>query len=118
MKKTRKRNLILIGALAALALLLLGITPAGRGAEGRSFTVLLGGEEIGRYPLDQNAEIPIEDLCVIAVEDGAVFVRSSVCPQGICARHAPIRSAGETIVCLPNRLVIRIDGEAATDFVI
>jgi len=32
------------------------------------------------------------------------------CRDGICVDHTPISLNGETIICLPHRLVIEIDG--------
>ncbi len=119
MKRSRKRNLILIAALLAVALLLFFFVRAVRGGEeGESFEILLDGESFGRYSLFENAEIPVKDLCVVSVSGGAVSVASSVCPNQSCVRHAPVHKSGETVVCLPNRVVIRIDGESATDFIL
>ncbi len=119
MKRDRKRNLILIASLLAFALLLfLAVRLARGGEEGKTFEILLDGESFGRYSLLSDAEIPVKDLCVVSVSGGAVFVSSSVCPNQTCVRHAPIRGRGETIVCLPNRLVIRIGGEGETDFML
>ena len=47
---------------------------------------------------------------VIKIEDGSVSVIESDCPDKICKKHIPIRMSGEMIVCLPNRVVIRIEG--------
>lgn len=35
----------------------------------------------------------------------------SICPRKICSHTGWIRRAGETIICVPNRLVIRLTGQ-------
>ena len=47
---------------------------------------------------------------VLVIKDGVAFVESADCPDEVCVAHLPISREGETIVCLPHRLVIRIVG--------
>ena len=106
MKPRDKRSLLLI-ALFLIASGLSLLLTRGAGKEASSFRIILRGEEYGVYSLRQDALIPVEDLCVVEVSGGAVSIRSSTCPNGNCVKCAPIQSEGETIICLPNRLVIR-----------
>ena len=46
----------------------------------------------------------------IRIDHGAVQVTHSDCPEKICVRTGKIRQAGEMIVCVPNKIVIRING--------
>ena len=50
--------------------------------------------------------IPAEDFNRLVIKDGKASVESATCPDGICASHNPIHRKGESIVCLPNRVVI------------
>ena len=117
MKQSDKRSYLLIAVLLIASGLALFLSQSG-GKDASTFRITLRGEEYGVYSLHQDALIPVEDLCVVEVSDGGVSVRSSTCPNKNCVQHVPIRKEGETIVCLPNRLVIRIDGKSETDFVI
>ena len=36
------------------------------------------------------------------------LARLASCPDGICAAHKPISREGESIVCLPHRVVITV----------
>lgn len=47
--------------------------------------------------------------CIMVIEDGKVYMQEADCPNQICVHHTPISHRGETIVCLPNRIVIEID---------
>ena len=46
----------------------------------------------------------------LVIKDGEAFVETATCPDGICAAHKPISHEGESIICLPHRLEIRVEG--------
>ena len=51
----------------------------------------------------------------IAVSDGTIRVTESACPQQICVRMGRKGRAGELIACVPNALVVRLEGVADPD---
>ncbi len=113
-KTARRRNdlLLIAGVLAAaligLLLWLLLRTP------GSTAVVLIDGVEAARYPLDTPAQMVLqldEDWSNrLVIRDGKAFITAANCPDQICVKHAGISYVGDTIVCLPHKLVIRIDG--------
>ncbi len=44
----------------------------------------------------------------LVIENGKAFIQNADCPDKICAKHRKISKTGETIVCLPHKLVIEI----------
>lgn len=48
---------------------------------------------------------------MIKIDEGAAQVTQSDCPEKICIKTGKIRHEGEIIVCVPNRVVIRINGK-------
>ena len=50
---------------------------------------------------------------VIRVEPGRISVAEADCPDGICVKTGWISDSAAPIVCLPHRLVIRIEQTAA-----
>jgi hypothetical protein len=48
-------------------------------------------------------------------ESGRVRVTESTCPDKICVRTGWISRPGQSIVCLPNRVVVRIEGSEVRD---
>ena len=44
----------------------------------------------------------------IQVRDGAVSVLEASCPDKVCVHTGTVRYPGETIVCLPNRMIITV----------
>lgn len=51
---------------------------------------------------------------LISVEGGTVVMEDADCADLICVHHKPIFSKGESIICLPHRLVVEIDGRNTT----
>ena len=47
---------------------------------------------------------------VVVIKDGKVSVTEASCKNQVCVKHSEISLSGESIVCLPNRLIVRIEG--------
>ena len=55
----------------------------------------------------------------ITIADGAISFTSSNCPGQDCVHSGSIQSPGRSLVCLPNRVEIRvISGQPDVDFVV
>lgn len=54
----------------------------------------------------------------IKVEDGHVEFVSSPCPHKICIERGRIALEGDYIVCVPNGVSVKIEGESAYDAVV
>ena len=46
--------------------------------------------------------------CILIIKDGEAYMQEADCPNQICVHHSPISHKGESIVCLPNRVIIEI----------
>ncbi len=123
-KRKVKNDIILaviVVTLAAVGLLLLNIFKT----EGAIAVVKIDGEETARYPLSVNTEVIIETenngKNTLVIEDNKAFMNDANCPDKICEGHSKISYKGETIVCLPHKVVIEIiadDSENELDVVI
>ena len=77
------------------------------------------GESKAFLPLGEDDSIRIDTdggYNVITVKDGEVTVSEADCRDQICVEHKKIRKTGETIVCLPHKLVVTITGDKPGDF--
>lgn len=50
---------------------------------------------------------------IVEIKDGMVSVIEASCKNQVCVKHGPVSRSGESIVCLPNRLVVRIESDGA-----
>src|SRR5699024_9202117 len=82
----------------------------------RYVSIQVDGEEIKQIIFDKKLEgnkIPIETefgYNLVELGDGEVRVIEASCPDQIDVKQGYISKIGETIVCLPNKLVIEIKG--------
>ena len=66
--------------------------------------------------LDRRIEISGEDFHnVVLIENGTVKMESSDCHNQVCVNHKPISHSGESIICLPHKIVVRIEGGKEAD---
>lgn len=108
--------LILILLLGAAGLYFYFFSDAEAGAYAR---ITVDGTPQGDFSLEENTVFNIETdggYNEIAVEDGFVFVKAADCRDQICVEHKRIHIMGETIVCLPHKLVVEIIGGQEADF--
>ena len=94
------------------------------GAEkGLTAVVTVDGEVRAELPLDENGDVAIDTVWgynIVHTENGQAFVTEADCRDQICVDHKKIEKVGETIVCLPHKMVVEIvgEGEAEMDMVV
>jgi len=50
-------------------------------------------------------------LVIVADGKGSIRVTESTCLDHICVHTVPARSPGDQVICVPNRMVITIEGK-------
>ena len=77
--------------------------------------VYADGVELERLTLAQKQVVPIQIdgyTLELVVENGEVWIAQADCPTQDCVRTGHIHRAGESIVCLPARVSVRLTGQA------
>lgn len=64
--------------------------------------------------LETDATFEIENA-TIAVKDGTICVSEASCPDRVCVNTGAISREGQSIVCVPNKIVITIEGASKID---
>lgn len=90
----------------------------GRGAGGELAVQAAGGRYL--FPLDQDRSEripgPLGDT-ILVIGGGAAWIEDSPCRDKICVAAGRISRPGEWIACLPNRVMVSVEGagDAAVD---
>ena len=114
----RKNDIMLAGIIIVFAALLwFGIRILR--SEGASVLVTVAGESYGEYPLDKDAEIRIGDentYNLLVIKDGKAQITEASCPDKLCVNQGKISFDGQSIICLPNKVVITVSGGERSDY--
>ncbi len=116
--KTRRiGDLVLILVLLLIGLLSFFLIRA-LAPRGEVLEVRVDGVTVATYSLSEEGEYPIlGGKNVLVIEDGAAYMKSADCPDKLCVGMGKIRRAGESVTCLPNRVVLVIVEAHAPDAV-
>ena len=64
--------------------------------------------------LDKDQEVVLSNgAMVVEVKEGRIRVKESDCPRRVCLHTGWIQHPGETIVCVPNKIVIEIEASGS-----
>jgi hypothetical protein len=88
---------------------------------GRYFTGIAGDELVRVtgpdtsevFPLHQDRTIDVRGplgVTKVVVRGGAAWIDQSPCREKICMKMGTVRRAGEQVVCVPNGVVVEIEG--------
>lgn len=107
-----KRNdlilfLVLIGAALVLSLVLYG-----KENGGGIVVVQVDGKKTASYPLDQDRDVMIRvpggGYNHLMIRNGECYLTGANCPDQLCVKQGKISKDGQSIICLPHRLVITV----------
>ena len=119
--KSHRNDVILVAVLLVLGGALAVFLYATR-QSGGYVSVQVDGETVMELPLSEDTRIVLGEgghTNVLVIENGAAQVVEATCPDQVCVRQGAVRYAGESIVCLPHKLVVTIKGgqESGVDII-
>ncbi len=113
-KKSKKRlrnDIILLCSLLFVfsALITLMLVMA---KNGTSVAIYVDDEPWGRYSLAHDTQVEIQGVGgknTLVIKDGKAYFADASCPDRLCVRESGKKSKGESIICLPNRVIAVIE---------
>ena len=81
-------------------------------------SVQVDGKLLMELPLSEDARIVLgsgEHTNVLVIENGTAQVVEASCPDQVCVNQGAVQYAGESIVCLPHKLVVTVEGGQVND---
>lgn len=111
-KMIKKADIILFIILVAAGLSLSWIS-ASASVIGEKAVVTVDGNVYGIYSLSENQTVTVEDgdhINKITINEGTVQMSYSTCKNQVCVKDGKISKTNESIVCLPNKVMVEITG--------
>lgn len=99
--------LVIVLGIAVLALVSVMLTRK----PGAKLQISLDGEVVETFSLSEDREHQVvtdKGTNLVVIKDGVVDVAEADCPDKVCVNHVSIESVGETIICLPHKLVFEV----------
>lgn len=114
----KKNDLYLFGCLLLLALCLgIGYRLFFR-QTGDSVVITVDGTVEKTLPLSQDATCTIHGAPggsnTLVIRDGSASISDADCPDKLCVHQNAISHQGETLVCLPHKVVVSIKKSASS----
>ena len=117
-KNRIRADIILIAAALLIALAAYVFVRSDRHS-GAVAAVYVNGEKTAEYPLDTDTTVKLESpnggYNILVIKDGAADITEASCPDGICVETHAAQYEGDTIICLPNKTEIRIEGGESSE---
>ena len=112
--KLKKGDIILIICVLCIAALIF-CAVCFLAPQGNTVKIEVESKEVASFSLDENRTYTVKKdgkvTNVVEIKDKKVSVTAADCPDKICVKHREISKSGESIICLPNKVVVSIEGE-------
>ena len=80
---------------------------------GGTAVVSVDGQEYGRYDLTKECTVSIPGAGggynLLVISEHCASVTDADCPDKLCVKQKSASGQGESIICLPHKLVVRIE---------
>lgn len=117
-KKVRPADIILIVLLLLAALTFFGRQFFFRHT-GAVVKVRVDGSVVSTFDLSQDQVYEITGADgghnTLIIKDGQAWIEDADCPDALCVHMGKISYVGQSIVCLPHKVVVLIEDAAASD---
>ena len=111
-KIIKKADIFLVAALVVIGIVLSIVLSAGQ-TDGDTAKITIDGKVYGTYSLLENQSIAIDERGeknTVVIDHGSVCISKANCKGKDCVRQGKISQTGQTIVCLPHKMIIEIQG--------
>jgi len=109
---------ILVLSIIFLIISLVYIISSLHSTRGDTVLIQVDGKDFLRLSLNENRIVRVSGpigISIVEIKDRRVRMLSSPCPDKLCIKEGYIDKTGQVIICIPNRIVIKIEGKAGLD---
>ena len=88
-------------------------------SSGDSVTVSVNGNVTHTLSLHKDSTLSIEStdggINLLEIKDGAASITHANCPDRLCVHQKKIKNQGETLVCLPHKVIISVISDETSE---
>lgn len=110
--KSKRNDLILISVFIAAAVIFFVASRLFYHEKGAYVNITVDGTTYKTLPLNEDTTITIDGYNggknILQIKDGYAFITEADCPDKLCQKQKKIKYKGETLVCLPHRVVVSV----------
>lgn len=111
----RRNDFILILCVILIAGILLIIFAIARDETAHEVIIQVDGEVYETLSLTEDQVLQINDTNTFEIAEGQGRMVQADCPDQLCIHQSPIDRNQQSIVCLPNRVVITVESDLEDD---
>ena len=109
----KKNDFILIIIIALVGIVLFFLINVMLSKPGSAIKVYIDGELTRELSLSEDGNYDIisgdDGINILVIENGAAYIKDANCPDKICVNEGKISQGGESLICLPHKLVVSVD---------
>jgi len=109
-KPDKRKDIWLYLCLALVGALFAGLRLFGA-EEGSVVQVRVSGEVRAEYSLSEDADVVVDGkggTNRLKIAGGEAWIEEASCPDGLCVHMGKISKTGQSVICLPNQVVVEI----------
>lgn len=113
----KKKDAVLILTVLLIAGAAFGVHEFAGGDGADTVTVKVDGKVTGTYPLAKDQKIRINGgTNILTIKNGKAKMTDADCPDQLCVHQKAASKNHESIICLPNKVVVEVDGSEEREF--
>lgn len=112
----KKGDIILLVCVIAAAAVMYGAFQlfSNQSGQGEYVNIEVNGQSVAVLSLYEDTVYEVKadgkTVNVVEIKDGEAWMSDADCPDGVCKSHSPISKPSESIICLPNKVIITVEG--------
>lgn len=104
MKKNDFKMVVLVILMVVLVICTINYTSKA----GNYAIIYINGEVYKEVKLTKSMEVNVNNTNTLMVENGYAYITFANCPDKLCMKQGKINKTDESIVCLPNKINVKI----------
>ncbi len=117
-KRFGKNDVIFIGLMLVFCIAVSVAVYKGGAVKGSYITITVDGDVYGTYSLLEEQTITVgegEHVNIIDIKDGKAYMTTASCPDQLCVNQSEICYDKQSIICLPNKVVVTVTSDENSD---